>query len=534
MDGMRDNLQCPIHLDLLENAKTLPCQHVVCEECIGLWVAKKGELICPTCKTGHSLPAGGVQNLPTNFMVNSLVEEFKNVGKGGKKRDGRKKSDSESPRGGKQMPSNQTMRADFKKTFIEKTSKIYEDICGSNISLIIHLCNSRGGPVSCKDSDKVSVNILTPKGKKIGSIMQRKENSILVSFVPKMCGVHRVESLLGKYPIKGSPLMVVVHPDGKFLAGVRGPFKSPRDVTLIGSTLCVTDFREGPYVCTDWLGRKTGEVHSPQTKGGKDSNPFGIVAIDGRLYVTDIANNCVNIYFNGNFLSSFGKNYMSQPVGIATDQNKFIYVSNQGSNEVLVFGPNLALSKSINCDAGKKSSNDSILSCLAINQAEDKLVVADQGNHCLKIISIEQSKVVHTITTRVSQAQATPCGVAIDQDDNVYATVVYKPSEQKGTKDVAAARQRGRGAHGVHPKDYGGWGDGARQVRSLIEGDDTEKGAVLMYNSEGYFLGRFGDSELLNPGGICVHDEPFLTAFVVDMEGSGHGSKGPAVKVFTI
>lgn len=60
------------------------------------------------------------------------------------------------------------------------------------------------------------------------------------------------------------------------------------------------------------------------------------------------------------------------------------------------------------------------------------------------------------------------------------------------------------------------------------------KFAVLMYNSEGYFLGRFGINELLNPGGICILEEPFLTAVVVDMVGTGMGSQGPCLKVFNI
>lgn len=522
MEGMKENLMCPIHLDLLENAKTLPCQHVVCEECMALWVSKKGELLCPTCKTSHPLPAGGVANLPTNFMINGLVEEVKKMEKGDKKKSRRKSSDSDKPqKGEKKERTPQPRNADGKKSFLEKTGKVFEDICGATIKVRVQLCDSDENPIRGTKTDHVNASVISPKGKKFGAGIsyQKKDGDYMVSFEPKMCGVYRMEVMLGKQNIKGSPLMVVIHPEGKFLAGVTGQIKHPKDVVDMGLSFCVTDEHDGMFHYMDWLGRQIVEVQSPQGKDSNDCNPFGIAMAGDKLYITDQKCNSVYIYNKGSYVNSFGKKYLDVPIGIAVDKSGQIFVSNQGTNEVVVFGQNLSFLKKMDAVSGKKSNSGSnAISLLALNQAEDQLVVADNAGCCLKILSLEKGEVVKTLFTRVGQATAKPFGVAIDKDDNIYVTVTFDPSEQKTGS--------GKGQHQGGQK-------GGRKT-SGGDGDSEERGAVLMYNSEGYFLGRFGINELLNPGGICILEEPFLTAVVVDMVGGGTGSQGPCLKVFNI
>ncbi|XP_011663517.2 RING finger protein nhl-1 [Strongylocentrotus purpuratus] len=74
-DGLQTHLMCPIHLDILKRPKTLPCQHVVCEECIGQWInARGGQLFCPECHVAQPLPLNGAKGLPNNFKIASLCE----------------------------------------------------------------------------------------------------------------------------------------------------------------------------------------------------------------------------------------------------------------------------------------------------------------------------------------------------------------------------------------------------------------------------------------------------------------------------
>ena len=74
-EELHTHLMCPIHLDIFKNPKTLPCQHVVCEECIAEWIkARGGELFCPECHLQQPLPLMGAKGLPNNFKIASLCE----------------------------------------------------------------------------------------------------------------------------------------------------------------------------------------------------------------------------------------------------------------------------------------------------------------------------------------------------------------------------------------------------------------------------------------------------------------------------
>ncbi|XP_071483379.1 tripartite motif-containing protein 3-like [Diadema antillarum] len=74
-ESLHSHLMCPIHLDILKNPKTLPCQHVVCAECIQKWIdARGGQLFCPECHVIQPLPAEGVQGLPNNFKMASMCD----------------------------------------------------------------------------------------------------------------------------------------------------------------------------------------------------------------------------------------------------------------------------------------------------------------------------------------------------------------------------------------------------------------------------------------------------------------------------
>ncbi|XP_070561116.1 tripartite motif-containing protein 2-like [Ptychodera flava] len=69
-------LVCSICSERYKNAKTLPCQHSFCEACLIQLVSKIGKLDCPMCRRSCELPDGGVANLPTNFELNQMVEQF--------------------------------------------------------------------------------------------------------------------------------------------------------------------------------------------------------------------------------------------------------------------------------------------------------------------------------------------------------------------------------------------------------------------------------------------------------------------------
>ncbi|XP_006817373.1 E3 ubiquitin-protein ligase TRIM56-like [Saccoglossus kowalevskii] len=78
--NQEDFLTCSLCLDYYTNAKTLPCLHFYCEKCLLTLVEKRGELVCPQCRsvvplTGSSTEV--VADLSTNCFINEVVKVFK-------------------------------------------------------------------------------------------------------------------------------------------------------------------------------------------------------------------------------------------------------------------------------------------------------------------------------------------------------------------------------------------------------------------------------------------------------------------------
>ncbi|XP_038064876.1 E3 ubiquitin-protein ligase TRIM71-like [Patiria miniata] len=71
-----DLLTCPLCYERYDNTdrapKFLPCLHGFCVGCLAGLVRGGLELKCPLCRQGFSVPEGGVQNLPENFIVGRL------------------------------------------------------------------------------------------------------------------------------------------------------------------------------------------------------------------------------------------------------------------------------------------------------------------------------------------------------------------------------------------------------------------------------------------------------------------------------
>ena len=70
-----ENLACPVCYQVFRNPKYLPCYHSYCEECLEK-MQKHSKITCPECRKETAVPSGGVKELPNNFFINRLVDEF--------------------------------------------------------------------------------------------------------------------------------------------------------------------------------------------------------------------------------------------------------------------------------------------------------------------------------------------------------------------------------------------------------------------------------------------------------------------------
>jgi len=72
-----DEMKCSICLEVLKEPKALPCIHTFCLHCLQTLYMDNGSgdlVSCPFCRKVFSIPLGGIQDLPTNFFMNKLLE----------------------------------------------------------------------------------------------------------------------------------------------------------------------------------------------------------------------------------------------------------------------------------------------------------------------------------------------------------------------------------------------------------------------------------------------------------------------------
>jgi len=68
---------CPMCFEVLQNAKSLPCFHTFCLQCLkGYWRDETGgqRVSCPVCRQLFSIPHKGLDGLPVNFLAQNLIE----------------------------------------------------------------------------------------------------------------------------------------------------------------------------------------------------------------------------------------------------------------------------------------------------------------------------------------------------------------------------------------------------------------------------------------------------------------------------
>jgi tripartite motif-containing protein 59 len=75
-DKVKENLVCPICLDIVKDPVSLPCSHTFCRSCLQKGLEKDNNLIiCPYCRKEHRFE-GGLNAIPVNVVLSSLLESL--------------------------------------------------------------------------------------------------------------------------------------------------------------------------------------------------------------------------------------------------------------------------------------------------------------------------------------------------------------------------------------------------------------------------------------------------------------------------
>ena len=78
---LEEELTCALCLDLFKEPKKLPCDHVYCRDCLRSLAlrSQNASISCPECHTLIQIPDSDINNFPTAFRVNRLIEAFQQV-----------------------------------------------------------------------------------------------------------------------------------------------------------------------------------------------------------------------------------------------------------------------------------------------------------------------------------------------------------------------------------------------------------------------------------------------------------------------
>lgn len=76
------HLECGICLQIFNDPRNLPCGHTFCRTCITNYRTSEATRnqadLCPICRLQYVLPAGGVDSLPRNYCVGSMISNTVN------------------------------------------------------------------------------------------------------------------------------------------------------------------------------------------------------------------------------------------------------------------------------------------------------------------------------------------------------------------------------------------------------------------------------------------------------------------------
>ncbi|KAM8952312.1 tripartite motif-containing protein 59 [Pelodytes ibericus] len=86
MNNFEEELTCSVCYNIFDDPRILPCSHTFCRNCLEnvlnslesfVWRLSLVRLKCPSCRNITELSQGGVNSLPINFALKSIIEKYK-------------------------------------------------------------------------------------------------------------------------------------------------------------------------------------------------------------------------------------------------------------------------------------------------------------------------------------------------------------------------------------------------------------------------------------------------------------------------
>ncbi|CAG0887050.1 unnamed protein product [Darwinula stevensoni] len=255
------------------------------------------------------------------------------------------------------------------------------------------VCCTTSGEIVVTDSNNQCVQVFSPEGECILRFGVRGRG---VGQLQRPTGVTVLPS--GSYAVADydNRCVSVFQSSGKFITRIGvNKLLGPKGVSVThGGKLLVVDNKGGKVVVFGADGRLEARIGDRKSVGSGSSGKealagphFVAVTARGRIAVSDFHNHCVKVYeASGELAFSFGTNgdgngQFNAPTGVAVDGLDNLLVADWGNSRIQVFDSRGTYMGVVNAArAGLYGPQG-----LAVSPLNESILVADSGNHCVKV-----------------------------------------------------------------------------------------------------------------------------------------------------
>ena len=255
----------------------------------------------------------------------------------------------------------------------------------------------------------------------------KSNNTATVSCTPQSIGQYELSLTLRGHHIKGSPYLLSVKPSRDYTTLTnKGSLNVGNYVYGVAvhanGEVFAGNHRGGFVQVFSEDGTSVRRIGSKGNGNGEFQNPWGLLLVGDRLYVSDTGLNRVQ-YFSattGQYIGQFGCNgkengQFSCPYGMSTDGKGNILVADYSSNRVQVFKEDGTFVQVIKCDVNPTD--------VAVDN-EGKIHVTIHNQNHVQVFSPDGKTHLNPYSNPAGRFQC-PQGIAIDDEGYIFITAQY-------------------------------------------------------------------------------------------------------------